>query len=144
MDRMLKRLSLCALVLAATGLRAQSTPARIDSFMTRAASYRQFNGAILVVDRGREVYQRAFGEASMEWRVPNTVDTHFEIASMTISLLPYSTRNATVASSTLAYTPKPNAIPAVHPRQEMRKTFLNMKRTNKSPTRTTFDDKSRT
>src|SRR5712671_6363595 len=83
MDRMLKRLSLCALVLAATGLRAQSTPARIDSFMTRAASYRQFNGAILVVDRGREVYQRAFGEASMEWRVPNTVDTHFEIASMT-------------------------------------------------------------
>lgn len=51
--------------------------------MTRAASYRQFNGAILVVDRGREVYERAFGEASMEWPVPNTVDTRFEIASMT-------------------------------------------------------------
>jgi CubicO group peptidase (beta-lactamase class C family) len=57
--------------------------ARIDSFMTRAAAYRQFNGAILVVDRGRQVYQRAFGEANMEWRIPNTVDTRFEIASMT-------------------------------------------------------------
>ena len=83
MDRMLKSLSLCAVVLAAPNLGAQSKPARIDSFMTRAASYRQFNGAILVVDRGRAVYQRAFGEASMEWRVPNTVDTRFEIASMT-------------------------------------------------------------
>lgn len=51
--------------------------------MARAAAYRQFNGAILVVDRGRQVYQRAFGDANMEWRVPNTVDTRFEIASMT-------------------------------------------------------------
>jgi CubicO group peptidase (beta-lactamase class C family) len=72
-----------AAALTATSLPAQTQRARIDSFMTRAAAYRQFNGAVLVVDRGREVYERAFGEANMEWRVPNTVDTRFEIASMT-------------------------------------------------------------
>ena len=54
--------------------------------MTRAAAYRQFNGAILVVDRGRQVYQRAFDEADMEWRIPNTVDTRFEIASASVWL----------------------------------------------------------
>jgi CubicO group peptidase (beta-lactamase class C family) len=78
-----------AVVAAAPDLCAQNArprtaaAARIDSFMTRAAGYRQFNGAILVVDRGRQVYERAFGEANMEWRVPNTLDTRFEIASMT-------------------------------------------------------------
>jgi hypothetical protein len=49
----------------------------IDTFMTRAAEYGQFNGAILVIDRGRRVYERAFGEANVEWHVPNTVDTRF-------------------------------------------------------------------
>ena len=61
---------------------AQTAAALIDPFMTRAVEYGQFNGAILVIDRGRRVYERAFGEANMEWQVPNTVDTRFEIASM--------------------------------------------------------------
>jgi len=55
----------------------------IDTFMKRAAQYGQFNGAILVIDRGRHVYERAFGEANREWHVPNTVNSRFEIASMT-------------------------------------------------------------
>ena len=55
----------------------------IDGFMTRAADYGQFNGAIMVVDKGRIVYQRAFGFANMELKVPNTTATRFEIASMT-------------------------------------------------------------
>ena len=67
-------------------LSAQSRPAqnpRIHAFMTRAAQYGQFNGAILVIDAGRPVYQRAFGWADMEWQTPLTADTRFEIASMT-------------------------------------------------------------
>ena len=61
------------------------TPAStaIDRFMTRAAEYRQFNGAIMVVNNGRIVYERAFGLANMELKVPNTTATRFEIASMT-------------------------------------------------------------
>ena len=60
-----------------------SAAARIDSFMTRAAEYGQFNGAIMVVDGGRIVYDRAFGLANMELKAPNTTATRFEIASMT-------------------------------------------------------------
>lgn len=57
--------------------------AMIDTFMMRAAEYGQFDGAVLVIDQGRRVYERAFGEANKEWHVPNTVRTRFEIASMT-------------------------------------------------------------
>ena len=63
--------------------RAQSAATRIDAFMKRAAEYGHFNGAILVIDSGRRVYEQAFGEANRELNVPNTVNTRFEIASMT-------------------------------------------------------------
>ena len=69
--------------LASSNVLAQPTAALIDTFMNRAAEYGQFNGAILVIDRGQRVYERAFGEANLEWHVANTVDTRFEIASMT-------------------------------------------------------------
>src|SRR5688500_18201540 len=66
------------------GEAAQAQPAPLlDAFMKRAVEYGQFNGAILVIDRGQRVYERAFGEANIEWHVPNTVNTRFEIASMT-------------------------------------------------------------
>jgi CubicO group peptidase (beta-lactamase class C family) len=62
---------------------ARSAATVIDTFMKRAVEYGQFNGAILVIDRGRRVYEGAFGEANKEWHVPNTVSTRFEIASIT-------------------------------------------------------------
>jgi len=56
---------------------------QIDRFLRRAAAMHQFNGAALVAQGDRIIYERAFGDANLEWRVPNTVDTRFEIASMT-------------------------------------------------------------
>jgi CubicO group peptidase (beta-lactamase class C family) len=70
-------------VLLSVAARAQPVVTQIDTFMRRAADYGQFNGAILVIDSGRRVYERAFGEANLEWRVPNAINTRFEIASMT-------------------------------------------------------------
>lgn len=79
--------SLSSVALAATPAvaEAQNPPpaAAIDRFMSVAAEYGQFNGAILVVDGGRVVYERAFGLANMELGVPNRTTTRFEIASMT-------------------------------------------------------------
>jgi CubicO group peptidase (beta-lactamase class C family) len=73
-----------ALTALASAASAQMPAARaIDRFMTRAAEYGQFNGAIMVVDGGRIVYERAFGLANMELNAPNTTTTRFEIASMT-------------------------------------------------------------
>jgi CubicO group peptidase (beta-lactamase class C family) len=42
-----------------------------------------FDGAVLVADGGRIVYQGAFGLANREWNVPHSPDSRFEIASMT-------------------------------------------------------------
>jgi len=63
----------------------QSGPSasRISEFMTQAARYGQFSGVVLVVDRGRTVYEGAFGLANMELGAANTTSTRFEIASMT-------------------------------------------------------------
>jgi CubicO group peptidase (beta-lactamase class C family) len=69
---------------SARAIRANTTAAaNIDRFLRRANAFGQFNGAALVAQRGRVVYQGAFGEANMEWHVPNRTDTRFEIASMT-------------------------------------------------------------
>ena len=62
---------------------AQTKSNRIDGLMTLYHKYGQFNGVILVAERGQVIYERAFGQANLEWGIPNTLDTKFEIASMT-------------------------------------------------------------
>ncbi len=62
---------------------AESISSRIDALMQRDASSGQFNGTVLVAMHGRVVYERAFGLADFEWRVPNDLQTKFEIGSMT-------------------------------------------------------------
>jgi CubicO group peptidase (beta-lactamase class C family) len=56
---------------------------RVDELATLYHKYGQFNGVILVAERGQVVYERAFGQANLEWGVQNTLDTKFEIASIT-------------------------------------------------------------
>jgi len=62
---------------------AQTKAKKIDELMTLYHKYGQFNGVILVAERGRVLHERAFGQANLEWGIPNTLDTKFEIASMT-------------------------------------------------------------
>jgi CubicO group peptidase (beta-lactamase class C family) len=62
---------------------AQTKAKRIDELLTLYNKYGQFNGVILVAERGKVIYERAYGQANIEWGIPNTLDTKFEIASMT-------------------------------------------------------------
>ena len=60
-----------AATLALATLPSPASPQRdpaiaINGFMTRASEYGQFNGAIMVVNGGRIVYERAFGLANLE------------------------------------------------------------------------------
>jgi len=41
-----------------------------------------FSGAVLVADDGEVIYKQAFGLANREWKVPNTTDTRFRLASV--------------------------------------------------------------
>lgn len=62
---------------------APATSAEIDSLVAAYADLGMFNGVILVADHGRPLYQRAFGLANREWGIPNTIDTAFNIGSLT-------------------------------------------------------------
>ncbi len=54
----------------------------IDRYLTARTSLGQFSGVALVATRDGVVFRKAYGYANIELRVPNTVDTTFEIASL--------------------------------------------------------------
>jgi CubicO group peptidase (beta-lactamase class C family) len=56
---------------------------RLESLARAHHDSGKFDGAVLVAERGRVIYEGAFGDAVREWKVPNTVDTRFRIASTT-------------------------------------------------------------
>lgn len=63
--------------------RAATKPQQLDELFHYLAKHKLFNGAVLVVDGGKTLFERAVGFANMEWRIPNTTDTRFDIGSVT-------------------------------------------------------------
>ena len=51
--------------------------------MRSHAAAEDFSGSALVARDGRILYQHAFGYANLEWKIPNDLQTKFEIGSMT-------------------------------------------------------------
>jgi CubicO group peptidase (beta-lactamase class C family) len=56
--------------------------AQIEELVRSYHDVDQFDGVVLVADRGNVVYEGAFGRANREWDVAHTADSRFEIASM--------------------------------------------------------------
>jgi CubicO group peptidase (beta-lactamase class C family) len=68
----------------ATAPQAASGPAReIAALVAAYHDVDQFDGVVAVVDHGRVIYRGAAGLANREWRVPHTLESRFDIASMT-------------------------------------------------------------
>ncbi|MGB3852355.1 MAG: serine hydrolase [Tunicatimonas sp.] len=55
---------------------------QIDEIFQKFYASAAFQGTVLVADQGEVIYRRAFGLANREWNVPNTLDTRFNIASV--------------------------------------------------------------
>lgn len=74
-----------ALTMNGTAQAAPSTSQQdqIHQLMTRYHQLGQLDGTVLVADHGKVIYQHAFGLADREWKVPNTVDGAYRIASLT-------------------------------------------------------------
>lgn len=63
---------------------AQSTKAKkIDDLVQPVARTEQFSGVILASENGQVVYERAFGMANAEFKVPNAINTRIGVASIT-------------------------------------------------------------
>ncbi|MGB4848102.1 MAG: serine hydrolase, partial [Saprospiraceae bacterium] len=56
---------------------------KLDALISAYAEYSQFNGSVLVADKGEIIYKKGFGLANMEWDIPNKPDTKFRLASVT-------------------------------------------------------------
>lgn len=75
------KLFLTCLLMAtiSTHLKAQTYTSYIDSF----AKANNFNGTILIQEKNKISYQKSFGQADLQFKVPNSTDTRYKIASIT-------------------------------------------------------------
>lgn len=56
--------------------------AALDKLCQATADTGLFSGAVLVADKGKVIYKKAFGMANREWNIPNTTDSKFRLASV--------------------------------------------------------------
>lgn len=56
---------------------------KIDEVMSLANKYNSFNGSVLVAESGKVIHKKGYGDANMEWNIPNTPDTKFRLGSIT-------------------------------------------------------------
>jgi len=60
----------------------QNKAAKIDELVSLYAEDGYLNGAVLVAENGKAIYQKAFGLANLESSIPNRVDCKFEVYSI--------------------------------------------------------------
>jgi CubicO group peptidase (beta-lactamase class C family) len=78
----MKKLSvLLVLIVFADNLLGQST--NLDKFIDSFAQQNNFNGTILIQERSKISYQKSFGLANFQFKIPNKVETKYKIASIT-------------------------------------------------------------
>jgi CubicO group peptidase (beta-lactamase class C family) len=76
-------LCLLSLLLSQTAL-AQSDKARkIDEFIKPFAEANQFYGVVLASENGKVIYEKPFGLANADFKIPNQLNTRIGIASIT-------------------------------------------------------------
>ena len=79
----LTSLVISALWLTVTSAIAQTKAEKIDALLRQYVANRQFNGSVLVADRGKVIFKRGYGMANMEWNIANTPTTKFRLGSIT-------------------------------------------------------------
>lgn len=61
---------------------AQSHKEKIDELLNKYEEYNQFNGSVLVADKGEVVLRGGYGQANMEWDIPNDAETKHRLGSI--------------------------------------------------------------
>lgn len=70
----------CVFVIVSSPVYSKSKAEEIDTFMQ---SKPLFNGVILVSEKGRVIFNKGYGYANFEWKIPNSPKTKFKIGSIT-------------------------------------------------------------
>ena len=61
---------------------AQNKKVKLSEIMQAYHEYNMFDGAVLVAENGKVIYEGAFGLANREWNISNRTDTKFMIGSV--------------------------------------------------------------
>ncbi|MFY9463830.1 MAG: serine hydrolase domain-containing protein [Sediminibacterium sp.] len=64
-----------------TGIYSQTT--KVDLFIDSFVANNNFNGTILIEKKGKITYSKSFGFANFPFKIPNTFDTRYRVASIT-------------------------------------------------------------
>jgi CubicO group peptidase (beta-lactamase class C family) len=67
----------------ANGSSAQALPDRLKQVVQPYVDAQMFMGSVLVAKNGKVIFSKSYGMADLEWSVPNSSTTRFNIASMT-------------------------------------------------------------
>ncbi len=76
----ISRRALFSLATSAAACSAQSS--RYDSLVQPLVDSKEFSGTVLVARGPNVLFEKAYGYADLEWRVPNTIDGKFRIGSI--------------------------------------------------------------
>jgi len=72
------------LLLLPIAINAQKNyPRLLDEYAKAAFKVNEFNGTVLVMQKGKTIYKQSFGMADREWNVANTAETKYRIGSVT-------------------------------------------------------------
>ncbi|WP_166924732.1 serine hydrolase [Flavobacterium poyangense] len=78
-----KTLVICFIALSTSTLSfAQDKAKKIDQLMSLYNQYGQFNGSVLIAEHGKVLFKKGYGQANMEWNIPNEPDTKFRLGSI--------------------------------------------------------------
>jgi len=84
MKKSIKLIVLClVLQFTSVSIFAQDKARQIDDLLSKYNEYGQFNGSALVAENGKIIFKKGFGQANMEWNIPNQPDTKFRLGSIT-------------------------------------------------------------
>ena len=76
-------LYLLLLVSTRPGFAQANTAKKIDAFMKPFVEANGFSGEVLAVENGKVIYEKAFGLANADYKIPNELNTKIGIASIT-------------------------------------------------------------
>jgi CubicO group peptidase (beta-lactamase class C family) len=77
--KLLMLLMFCPIFLVAQ----EKTSAKLATYMQAQADVNNFSGTVLVTKNGAILLKKAYGLADYEWKIKNTIDTKFQLASVT-------------------------------------------------------------
>ncbi len=80
---MARRLLAVILLMSAAFCFAADKAKELQQLMSVYNQAGQFNGSVLVADQGKIIFEKGYGWANMEWRIPNTPTTKFRLGSIT-------------------------------------------------------------